>query len=46
MPWEKYPAPASVESGTAAQGIVPYWNKTLAPALRAAPPRGFRPIRG
>jgi len=33
----KFPAPASVETGTAAQGIVPYWNKTLQPVLRPAP---------
>jgi len=42
----KFPAPASVETGTAAQGIVPYWNKTLQPVLRPAPLCGFRAIRG
>ena len=39
-------APASVETGTAAEGIVPYWNNSPTQLPLAAAPRGFPAIRG
>ena len=46
MPCSRAPAPASVETGTAAEAIVPYWNNSSAQVPRAAAPQGFRAIRG
>jgi hypothetical protein len=46
MPRSEAPALTSVESGTAADGIVPYWNNSSAPVPPAAAPQGFRAIRG
>jgi hypothetical protein len=42
----KSPAPASVESGTATQWTVLYWNNSLPQVPLAMPPCGFRRIHG
>jgi hypothetical protein len=33
--------PVSIETGTAAQGIVPYWNNSPVQVPLAVAPRGF-----
>ena len=40
------PAAASIETGTAAQWTVPYWNNSPAQVPLTAAPRGFDRIRG
>ena len=46
MPWEILLLPPSIETGTAAQAIVPNWNKTPARGPLGSAPRGCGWIRG